>query len=100
MESCADSIDGIDKATESSSGEAEAGVIVNVLLGGRVCDLVLPEGQREGVAFRGGPEALKAWIQAGPYYLTYTYRDGVTSVTKMMHSSRSFMQTDKCPTAL
>ena len=52
---------------------------MSVLPGAMCCDLVIPEGQREGVYFRGGSEALRAWIQAGPYNMDY--KDGVTTVT-------------------
>ena len=55
-----------------------AGVIVSVIVGAGGCDLVLPEGKKEAVAFRGEPEALGEWIAAGPWEISY--RRGVVKV--------------------
>ena len=57
-------------AEPSSNNNAE-GITLSVIVGAGGCDLVLPEGQKEAVAFRGEPEALMEWVEAGPWHIGF-----------------------------
>ena len=55
----------IHSARPEPSFNGAEGVTLSVIDGASGCDLVLPEGEKEPIVFRGEPEALREWIAAG-----------------------------------
>ena len=77
------------KDSEAQEQDLQQQVIsVSILPGASCCDLLLPDGAGEGVAFRGEPAAMLAWIKGLVAYghTLFEFKDGlVTLTTRLRH---------------